>query len=286
MGFDRCGLAHRRRRAPVRDGFRFGRRPDHRPAGMSRSSPRGCTARCTSSATASTRTGSPTRCSARRSATASRSALHESQSRMWENMVGRGRAFSGVLARWSAGAVRHLARRPPTLFHRAVNKVEPSFIRVEADEATYGLHIVLRFELEQELIEGRLAVDATSPRRGTRRFKEYLGLDVARRRQRRAPGRPLVGGSDRLLPDVRARQPDRRPAVGAGAQRHPRPRRPDRGAASSRPLREWLRENVHRHGRSSRRRSCSSASSAARSLSARSSATSRRSSSDVYGVEL
>src|ERR1700737_2099168 len=90
-------------------------------------------------------------------------------------MVGRGRAFSGPLVRRSE---QRLGRAPnPDQFYRAVNRVQPSYIRVEADEATYGLHIVLRFELEQELIDGKLAVDDL-PEAWNARFKQYLGLDV------------------------------------------------------------------------------------------------------------
>lgn len=104
--------------------------------------------------------------------------LHESQSRLWENMVGRGRPFCNVLAppiaQTFGGAVAKLG---PDELYRAVNRVAPSFIRVEADEATYSLHIVLRFELEQELIEGRLSVSEL-PEAWNARFKAYLGLDV------------------------------------------------------------------------------------------------------------
>ena len=105
--------------------------------------------------------------------------LHESQSRMWENMVGRGRAFCGVLAPQVAECFEGSAAAldPETLF-RAVNRVQPSYIRVEADEATYGLHIVLRFELEQELIEGRLAVHEL-PEAWNARVAQYLGLEVS-----------------------------------------------------------------------------------------------------------
>jgi carboxypeptidase Taq len=104
--------------------------------------------------------------------------LHESQSRLWENMVGRGRSFCGVLAPRIADLFGPMLTGldADTLF-RAVNRVKPSFIRVEADEATYGLHVVVRFELEQDLIEGRLAV-ADLPAAWNARYKEYLGLDV------------------------------------------------------------------------------------------------------------
>ncbi len=104
--------------------------------------------------------------------------LHESQSRLWENMVGRSREFCIVMApriaRQFAGEAAALDA--DTLF-RAVNRVKPSLIRVEADEATYALHIVIRFELEQELIDGRLAV-ADLPAAWNARVKEYLGIEV------------------------------------------------------------------------------------------------------------
>ncbi len=105
-------------------------------------------------------------------------AIHESQSRFWENVVGRGDAF------WKRN-FRHLAELvSPALdgirredFVRAINKVEPSFIRTEADEVTYGLHIILRFELESDLIAGRLAV-ADLPAAWNAKTKELLGLEV------------------------------------------------------------------------------------------------------------
>ena len=84
--------------------------------------------------------------------------IHESQSRLWENLVGRSlpfwRAFLPALARRFPG----LAGVSPEAFHRAANRVERSLVRVEADEVTYNLHIVLRFELELALVRGDLAV--------------------------------------------------------------------------------------------------------------------------------
>lgn len=90
---------------------------------------------------------------------ASSMAIHESQSRLWENMVGRSMGF------W----VQHLASLRTTLapvlngigvedFYRAINKVQPSLIRTEADEVTYGLHVILRFELESRMLSGDLPV--------------------------------------------------------------------------------------------------------------------------------
>ena len=106
------------------------------------------------------------------------SALHESQSRMWENLVGRGRPF------WEFFYPRLQQVFPGQLvtvelerFYRAINRVKPSFIRVDADEATYNLHIILRFELEQELLSGTLST-ADLPEAWNARFEEYLGLAV------------------------------------------------------------------------------------------------------------
>src|SRR5207249_8508536 len=85
--------------------------------------------------------------------------IHESQSRLWENQVGRGRAF------WEHFFPRARQTFPASLrdvslddWLFAINDVQPSFIRVEADEATYNLHILLRFEIEQALVRGDLTV--------------------------------------------------------------------------------------------------------------------------------
>ncbi|MEX2394482.1 MAG: carboxypeptidase M32 [Actinomycetota bacterium] len=104
--------------------------------------------------------------------------IHESQSRMWENFVGRSEAFwqwchPRVQAHFGA-PVSNLSQRD---MYEAMNQVEPSFIRVEADEATYNLHIMVRFELERALMAGDL--DAKDlPHEWNRRYKEYLGVDV------------------------------------------------------------------------------------------------------------
>ncbi len=103
-------------------------------------------------------------------------ALHESQSRMWENLVGRGihawRFFYPRLQEELEDNLGHVELRD---FHRAINKVHPTLIRVEADEVTYNLHIILRFELERELLNGKL-----DPRDLSEAFnakmQEYLGL--------------------------------------------------------------------------------------------------------------
>jgi carboxypeptidase Taq len=173
--------------------------------------------------------------------------LHESQSRLWENMVGRGRAFCGVLAPRVAqlfgGSAAELDQGS---LYCAVNRIHPSFIRVEADEATYGLHIVLRFELEQELIDGRLEIDEL-PEAWNARFQEYLGLEVTDDAlgvlqdvhwsagligyfSTYALGNLIAG---QLWEKVHADVPELDEQLASGELLG---------------LREWLREHVHRHG--------------------------------------
>jgi carboxypeptidase Taq len=102
--------------------------------------------------------------------------VHESQSRLYENLLGRSYDF------WTYFYPKLLAYFPSQLgnvsldsFYRGINKVEPSLIRVEADEATYNLHIMLRLEMEIALIEGRVAVKDL-PGEWNERMMTYLGL--------------------------------------------------------------------------------------------------------------
>lgn len=103
--------------------------------------------------------------------------IHESQSRLWENHVGRSRAF---WEHWFPRALRYfpqLKTASPEALWRHVNRIERSFIRVEADEVTYDLHIILRFQIERSLIEGRLEVQDV-PAFWNESFKKLLGLKV------------------------------------------------------------------------------------------------------------
>jgi carboxypeptidase Taq len=104
--------------------------------------------------------------------------IHESQSRMWENLVGKGRPFwTYFYPLLQKEFPAQLRNAPLDTFYRAMNTVEPSFIRVEADEVTYNLHIVMRFEIERALIEGDIAV-GDLPRIWNSKMKELLLLDV------------------------------------------------------------------------------------------------------------
>lgn len=104
--------------------------------------------------------------------------IHESQSRLWENQVGRSRAFWSYFFPQAQRIFRDsLGDVTLDAFYGAVNHVQPSHIRVEADEATYNLHILLRFELERALVAGELA-PAEVPDAWNRRFRDTLGLAV------------------------------------------------------------------------------------------------------------
>ena len=106
------------------------------------------------------------------------SALHESQSRLWENVVGRSLPFwRWYYPRVQAAFPDILANVSLERFHRAVNRPRRGFIRVDADETSYGLHVILRFELEQELLSGRLAV-RDLPDAWNARFAELIGVEV------------------------------------------------------------------------------------------------------------
>lgn len=103
--------------------------------------------------------------------------VHESQSRMWENRIGRSHAFWEI---WLPRAGNHfpeLVKRKVDDVHFAINDIQPSLIRVEADELTYNLHILIRFELEIALLSGDLAVNDL-PGAWNEKVREYLGIEV------------------------------------------------------------------------------------------------------------
>ncbi|TMD97208.1 MAG: carboxypeptidase M32 [Chloroflexi bacterium] len=174
--------------------------------------------------------------------------VHESQSRLWENLVGRSLPFW----RHFYPSLRKAFPEPLTgvdeeAFYRAVNRSHPSFIRVEADEVTYNLHVLLRFELENELLEGKLEVKDV-PEAWNARFKSYVGLDVPNDREGALqdihwsfvsfgifPGY-TIGNlvSAQLMEKIRADIPDLDAQV-------------EKGQFAA--LLGWLRKNVHRHGR-------------------------------------
>ncbi len=102
--------------------------------------------------------------------------VHESQSRLWENLVGRSRPFwSYYYPHLQAVFPEQLGNVSLDAFYRAINKVRPSLIRVDADEVTYNLHVIVRFELELALLEGSLAVKDL-PEAWRASYRNYLGV--------------------------------------------------------------------------------------------------------------
>lgn len=172
--------------------------------------------------------------------------VHESQSRIYENQMGRGRAFTGWLFHRMSDAFDGLNITDPDAFYATVNRVTPGFIRTEADEVQYNLHIMMRFDLERDLIAGRLdtrdLVEAWNAR-----FLKDFGVAVDRPAHgilqdvhwavglfgyfpTYALGNVYAGCLNQAM---REAVPDLNEALANG----------DAG-----PGVEWLRENVQRHG--------------------------------------
>ncbi len=173
--------------------------------------------------------------------------IHESQSRLWENAVGRSRAF------WQHFFLSAQKSFPNALgdssldeFYFAINDVRPSLIRVEADEATYNLHIIIRFELEQALLAGDLPV-ADLPEAWKQKYRDYLGVEPP-------------DDADGVLQDIHwsAGLVGYFPTYSLGnlcAAQFFAQADGDLGGLDEQfargdfaGLREWLRENIHHHG--------------------------------------
>ena len=174
--------------------------------------------------------------------------VHESQSRLWENLVGRSRPF----CEWSLPLLRaHLGGPYEAMdvdeLYRSVNRVELSLIRIEADETTYNLHIALRYELELALIEGRLEVKDL-PEAWDEATHRLLGLEVPDLLhgvlQDIHWGAGMIGYFPTYtLGNLMAAQ------LWGALSAQLTEIEADIAAGNFAALREWLRENIHRHGR-------------------------------------
>jgi carboxypeptidase Taq len=174
-------------------------------------------------------------------------AIHESQSRMWENLVGRSRGFW----RWFYPQLQgvfpeRLGGVDEAAFVRAVSAVKPGLIRGDADEVTYGLHIILRFELERELLAGTVAVREL-PEVWGERMKQYLGVDVSDDARGVLQDIHWSGGLFGYFPTYQLGNV-------ASVQIWDRARaelgdlEDDFARGEFARLREWLREQIYRHG--------------------------------------
>lgn len=174
--------------------------------------------------------------------------IHESQSRLWENLVGRSLPFwEHFYPRFQQLFPAQLGNISLESFYKGINKVERSLIRVEADEATYNLHIMLRLELEIAMVEGKIAVKDL-PEAWNARMKDYLGIVPPNDAQGVLQDIHWSGGmfgyfstyalgnliSAQLLEKFKTAQPDFDDQM-------------RRGDFSN--LLAWLRSNIHQHGR-------------------------------------
>ncbi len=174
--------------------------------------------------------------------------IHESQSRLWENNAGRSLPF------WKKYYPRLKTIYPEQLetvslndFYKAINKVEPSLIRTNADELTYHFHVMIRFELEVALMEGKIKV-SDLPQLWNSKYKEYLGIDVPSDAQGVLQDVHWSHGSFGYFPTYSigsfyAAQFYRQAAVEIPELIN------DIEKGNMKPLLDWLREKIHKHGR-------------------------------------
>jgi len=174
--------------------------------------------------------------------------VHESQSRLWENIVGRSRNFwEYAYPRVQAAFPEQLGGVPLDTFHRAINKVQRSLIRVDADEVTYNLHVMIRFELELQMLEGKLAIKDL-PEAWRAAYRADLGQAAPDDRDGVMQDvhwfDGLIGGAFQgyTLGNIMSAQ-----FHGAALATHPEiPSEIGRGQFGA--LHGWMRENIYRHG--------------------------------------
>jgi carboxypeptidase Taq len=174
--------------------------------------------------------------------------IHESQSRLWENLVGRSRPF------WRLFYPRLQETYPEQLggvdldrFHAGIHAVKPGLIRIQADEVTYGMHVMLRFELEQDIVEGRVEL-RDLPQRWNEKMWEYLGVEVPDDGHGVLQDVHWSGGSigyfsTYLIGTVASVQ------IWEAASRDLPELEEQVGRGEFAPLRDWLGEHIHALGR-------------------------------------
>ncbi len=174
--------------------------------------------------------------------------IHESQSRLWENNVGRSLAF------WKHNFKSLKTKFPKQLegislnkFYKAINKVAPNLIRTEADELHYHFHVIIRYEIEKELMEGKMSVNDIK-KNWNKKYKSYLGVDVPDDARGMLQDIHWSHGSFGYFPTY---------SIGslyaaqfyAQAKSDIQDLEKQISKGNSTPLLEWLRDNIHQHGR-------------------------------------
>ncbi len=174
--------------------------------------------------------------------------IHESQSRMWENIIGKSKQYwKYFYPRLQKEFPEPFAQIPLDKFYKIINRVKPSLIRIEADEVTYNLHIILRFEIEKEMIEGTIDLKDL-PEIWDVKMQQYFGIDVPKDSvgvlQDVHWSCGLIGYfptysfgnlySAQFFDTMKKQMPDIKQMIAAG---------------NLLPIREWLRTHIHAHGK-------------------------------------
>ncbi|MVQ38953.1 carboxypeptidase M32 [Paenibacillus anseongensis] len=174
--------------------------------------------------------------------------IHESQSRFWENVIGRSKAFwDRYYGELQTTFSPQIDQVDVDTFYKAINHIEPSLIRIEADELTYNLHIMIRYELEKGLFNGTIAV-ADLPAAWNAKYEEYLGVTPANDGEGVLQDVHWSGGSFGYFPSY---------ALGnMYAAQFTQTLRKELPAFESliaegnlAPIKEWLTEKVYKHGK-------------------------------------
>ena len=174
--------------------------------------------------------------------------IHESQSRLWENNVGRGKAFWSKYFKTAKKIFpKQLKKQTAETFYKAINTIQPNLIRTEADELHYHFHVLIRYEIEKGLIEGSIEV-ADLPKVWKAKYKEYLGIKVTDDVNGVLQDIHWSHGSFGYFPTY---------SLGSfyAAQLYTQAEKDipklekQIAAGNTQVLLDWLREKVHRHGR-------------------------------------
>ena len=172
--------------------------------------------------------------------------IHESQSRFYENLIGRSRAFCyHVFPKLKELFPEQLEGVDAEMYYRAINKSQPSLIRTEADELTYALHVMVRYEIEKQMIAGTLAIKDV-PAEWNRLYKEYLGVDVPSDSQGCLQDSHWSGGSIGYFPSY-ALGSAYGPQILNAMQKDIGDIYPDVEKGDLSRVTGWLREHIHQH---------------------------------------
>ncbi len=174
--------------------------------------------------------------------------IHESQSRLWENNVGRSLVYwnnnINLAKKYFPEQLKNVSAED---FYKAMNKVQPSLIRTNADELTYHFHIIIRFEIEKRLIEGSIEVDEL-PKYWNEKYKEYLGVDVPNDTQGVLQDIHWSHGSFGYFPTYSIGSFYAAQFFHFASKAIPNlATKIEKGDTSE--LLAWLRENIHKHGK-------------------------------------